>query len=122
MYKVLDAYSPARCAEGASDLFPFGAIPAAQLQDWLRRTRLVLPSDLIELWQLTGGGDVFESETIFRPTFTSTPNNCFVGERVEDDIEGRNTVYAKKNQAISTCFSKVRFSPLFGFPISGLLL
>jgi hypothetical protein len=75
--------------------FPFGAIPAAELQDWLRRTRLVLPSDLIELWQLTGGGDVFETETIFRPTVPSTPNSCFV----EDDIEGRNTAYAEEGKS-----------------------
>ena len=75
--------------------FPFGAIPVGELQDWLRRTRLVLPSDLIELWQLTGGGDVFESETIFRPTVPSTPNSCFV----EDDIEGRNTVFAEEGKS-----------------------
>jgi len=36
--------------------FLFGAIPAAELQGRLRRTGLALPSDLIELWQLTGGG------------------------------------------------------------------
>jgi len=75
--------------------FPFGAIPAAELQDWLRRTRLVLPSDLIELWQLTGGGDVFESETILRPTVPSKPNGCFV----EDDIEGRSTAHTKEGRA-----------------------
>jgi hypothetical protein len=74
---------------------PFGAIPAAELQGWLRRTGLVLPSDLIELWQLTGGGDVFESETIFRPTVPSAPNSCFV----EDDIEGRNAAYADEGKS-----------------------
>jgi len=74
---------------------PFGAIPAAELDDWLRRTGLVLPSDLIELWQQTGGGDVFESETIFRPTVPSTPNSCFV----EDDIEGRNATYEEKGKS-----------------------
>jgi len=66
--------------------FPFGAIPLAELQDWLRHSGLVLPSDLVELWQLTGGGDIFDSETIFRPTVSSVPNSSFV----EDDIEGRN--------------------------------
>jgi hypothetical protein len=69
--------------------FQFGAIPITELQAWLRRTRLVLPSDLIELWQLTGGGDVFETETIFRPTVPSSPNGCFV----EDDIGGRNAAH-----------------------------
>ena len=74
---------------------PFGAIPSAEIQDWLRRTGLVLPSDLIELWQQTGGGDVFESETILRPTVASTPNSCFV----EDDLEGISAVYAEEGKS-----------------------
>ena len=73
---------------------PFGAIPLAEIQDWLRRTGLVLPSDLIELWQQTGGGDVFESETILRPTVDSTPNSCFV----EDDIEGTNAAFSQEGK------------------------
>jgi hypothetical protein len=75
--------------------FPFGAVPAAELQDWLQRTGLILPSDLIALWQLTGGGDVFDTETIFRPTVPSTPNSCFV----DDDIEGRNAAYAEEGKS-----------------------
>ena len=75
--------------------FPFGAIPTSELQEWLRRTGLVLPSDLIELWQLTGGGDVFDTETIFRPTVPSAPNSCFV----EDDIEGINAAHTKKGKS-----------------------
>ena len=74
---------------------PFGAIPSAEIQDWLRRTGLVLPSDLIELWQQTGGGDVFESETILRPTVVSTLNSCLV----EDDIEGINAAYAEEGKS-----------------------
>jgi len=75
--------------------FPFGAIPASELQEWLQRTGLALPSDLIELWQLTGGGDVFDTETIFRPTVPSTPNSCFV----EDDIEGRNAAHTEEGKS-----------------------
>jgi len=56
----------------------FGAIPEAEVQDWLQNSGRVLPADLVELWQLTGGGDVFESETIFRPTVPSISNSCFV--------------------------------------------
>jgi hypothetical protein len=70
--------------------FPFGAIPEEELQAWLRRSGLALPADLIELWRLTGGGDLFESETIFRPTVPSAPNGCFV----EDGIEEINTGHA----------------------------
>ena len=74
---------------------PFGAIPSAEIQDWLRRTGVVLPPDLIELWQQTGGGDVFETETILRPTVASTPNRCFV----EDDIEGINAACAEEGKS-----------------------
>jgi hypothetical protein len=56
---------------------------------------LVLPSDLIELWQQTGGGDVFEGETILRPTVVSTPNSRFV----EDDIEGINAAYTEEGKS-----------------------
>ena len=75
--------------------FLFGAIPEAELTEWLRRNALVLPNDLLELWQLTGGGDVFDSETIFRPTVPSIPNTSFV----EDDIEGRNTAYGEEGKS-----------------------
>jgi hypothetical protein len=91
----------------------FGAIPVVELQDWLRRTGVVLPSDLIELWQQTGGGDVFESETILRPTVASTPTSCFV----EDDIEGINAACAEDGKSGDLCvfhrglyLSAVRFS------------
>jgi hypothetical protein len=73
----------------------FGAIPSLEIQDWLRRTSLTLPSDLIELWQQSGGGDVFESETILRPTVPSIPNSCFV----EDGIEGTNAAYAEDGKS-----------------------
>jgi hypothetical protein len=63
----------------------FGAIPRPELEDWLRCERLVLPPDLIELWEITGGGDVFE-ETVLRPTVRSVPKGGFVG----DDIESVN--------------------------------
>ena len=74
--------------------YPFGAIPTAELREWLRRNALVLPSDLIELWEATGGGDIFDSETIFRPTVPSIPNICFVA----DDIEGRNAAHAAEGK------------------------
>lgn len=72
----------------------FGAIPAHELDHWLHRHRLVLPSDLIELWRITGGGDIFESETILRPTVSSAPNVSFVG----DDIEGVNARYSAQTE------------------------
>jgi len=74
--------------------FPFGAIPKPELRNWLQHSTLVLPPDLIELWELTGGGDIFESETVFRPTVPSIPNSCFV----EDHIESRNSAHAAKGK------------------------
>ena len=60
----------------------------------MRQNALVLPSDLIELWEATGGGDIFESETVLRPTVPSVPNTCFV----QDDIEGGNAAHATRGK------------------------
>jgi hypothetical protein len=82
-------------AERAPGVFhAFGAIPTSELEEWLRGNALVLPSGLIELWNTTGGGDIFESETVFRPTVPSIPNACFV----HDDIEGRNAAHTVKGK------------------------
>lgn len=59
------------------------------------------------LFQSTGGVDVFETETIFRPTVPSPPNGCFV----EDDIEGRNPAYAEEGKS----------ADLYGFQQGALL-
>jgi len=75
-------------------LHRFGPIPAAELREWLRQNALVLPPDLIELWEATGGGEIFDSETVFRPTVPSSPNTSFV----QDDIEGRNAAHAAKGK------------------------
>lgn len=44
---------------------------------------MALPSDLLQFWELTGGGDVFDSETILRPTVLTPPNAGFVEDEVE---------------------------------------
>ena len=84
-----------RDAQGVPDVLqPFGAIPAAELREWLRQNAVALPPDLIELWEVTGGGDIFDSETVFRPTVPSIPNAYFIG----DDVEGRNVAHAAKGK------------------------
>jgi hypothetical protein len=42
---------------------------ASGLQGWLERSSLLgrLPEDLVSFWVETGGGDVFETETILGP-------------------------------------------------------
>jgi len=83
-------------SEGVPDVFfGFGAIPESELNDWLERQALVLPSDLLNFWQLTWGGDVFESETILRPSVPTPPNESFV----EDDIESANLAHNANGKA-----------------------
>ena len=48
-----------------------------------------MPRELVELWSLTGGGDLFdEGETIFRPTAIGSPDPCFMPAC--DDIDSAN--------------------------------
>ena len=50
------------------DLFHFhGPIPTSELDNWLNKRQLVVPNDLKQFWIETGGGDLFESETILSP-------------------------------------------------------
>lgn len=65
----------------------FGAIPAGEIEAWTERVAVHLPSDLLDFWRFTGGGDAFESETILRPNVTSRPNAAFV---VGDDTDSAN--------------------------------
>ena len=74
----------------------FGAIPAAELDAWTQRTQIQLPPDLLEFWRITGGGDLFETETILRPSVESAPNQCFV---IGDDTESFNEALKKEGMA-----------------------
>jgi hypothetical protein len=44
-----------------------GAINAGVVRAWIRDERLVVPLDLVELWERTGGGTMFESEELLVP-------------------------------------------------------
>lgn len=54
----------------------FGPGPAEQIIDWASKLGGV-PEDLLSFWLTTGGGDVFESETLLSPA------GALVGEDVE---------------------------------------
>ena len=70
------------------DLFHwFGAIKRDHIERWLRSSGLEVPSDLLDFWTLAGGGDLFESETMFRPTPIPTTVPYFVSG---DDIDSAN--------------------------------
>ena len=60
------------------------AIPANRLQAWLQDRNLKLPKDLIEFWEMTGGGELFETETILSPV-------CDI--QFGDDIDSVNEFY-----------------------------
>jgi hypothetical protein len=55
----------------------FGAISAPELEVWAHRNCISLPKDLMDFWHITGGGDLFESETILRPNVASRPSEYF---------------------------------------------
>ena len=75
-------------AERRPDLFGwFGAIGRGYIELWSRSSNLDAPSDLVDFWSQTGGGDLFESETMFRPTLIPTPVPYFVSG---DDIDTAN--------------------------------
>ncbi len=62
------------------DLFDFfGAIKPEKLNEWLRERRLIVPSDLRDFWRESGGGDLFESETVLGP---------FGPADLDDDVDG----------------------------------
>jgi hypothetical protein len=76
-------------AEARSDLFQwFGAIERDEIESWMRTKQFSVPSDLVELWSLTGGGDLFESETIFRPTSIRSSMPYFV--EASDPVDSAN--------------------------------
>jgi hypothetical protein len=60
-------------AEKRPDLFVWtGAIPLNLLRNWAERERVAVPIDLLHFWAQTGGGEMFESETILSPYASST--------------------------------------------------
>jgi hypothetical protein len=59
----------------------FGAIHIEKLDEWLRQRKLIVPDDLRAFWCETGGGDLFESETILGP---------FGSEDLGDDVDSVN--------------------------------
>lgn len=44
-----------------------GAMPAPSIEKWRHDGGWIVPPELIELWATTGGGDLFESETVLQP-------------------------------------------------------
>lgn len=67
------------------DLFSwYGAIPRKDLTEWCQVRGLFVPDDLMALLSETGGGDIFESETILGP---------LCGVETGDDCDSANAFH-----------------------------
>jgi len=54
--------------EARPDLFLWnGSVNHSFLKEWLSENHWQIPDDLFSFWQETGGGDIYETETIFGP-------------------------------------------------------
>jgi hypothetical protein len=86
-------------AETRPDLFAwFGAIERGHIELWLRSLSFVVPHDLLDFWTKTGGGDLFEGETIFRPTQIPSTKPYFISG---DDIDTANQYRIPKRVSLS---------------------
>jgi hypothetical protein len=100
-------------AESRPDLFTwFGAIARGQIEVWLRSSNLEVPDDLLDFWTKTGGGDLFECETMFRPTQIPSLEPYFVSG---DDIDTANQYRIPKGMSVLPGFSRRHFA-LCGVP------
>lgn len=57
-----------------------GGIGVDEIESYCKKSNIELPEDIRELWQKTGGGDIFESETILSPV----DNISIVGENIDN--------------------------------------
>jgi hypothetical protein len=64
-----------------------GPIPPAELETWLVARNLTVPDDLKRVWRETGGGDMFESETILGP---------YGKVELADDVDTVNQFHRKR--------------------------
>jgi hypothetical protein len=70
------------------DLFHFIGPPLkTQLEAWVRNCGYSVPDDLLQLWSETGGGEIFESETILAP---------FTTRNLGDDVDSVNAFHQRR--------------------------
>jgi hypothetical protein len=44
-----------------------GPLPITDLEEWALQRSVNVPADLVQLWSVKGGGDLFETESILQP-------------------------------------------------------
>lgn len=64
-----------------------GAIVSQRLADWSRKQSWRIPPDLSEFWARTGGGIVFETETLLKPIVGADDEKGV--EQATDWLKGR---------------------------------
>jgi len=78
-------------AHQREDLFHWlGPIEPGGLKSWLAHQQLEVPDDLFALWTATGGGDMFESETILAP---------FGDPTLADDVTSVNEFHRRRGMS-----------------------
>ncbi len=64
-----------------------GPVARERLDEWLRQRGLELPDELLQFWQNTGGGELFETETILGP---------FGDRQLGDDVDSVNEFHYRR--------------------------
>jgi hypothetical protein len=78
-------------AKWPNEFYLLQPIPPAELNAWLSERNLTVPDDLKEVWRETGGGDVFDTETIL----------CPYGNRdLADDVDSVNEFYWRRGMPV----------------------
>lgn len=98
-------------ASNRPDLFVwFGTAQDLDLQTWQRLRCLTLPHDLLLLWERTGGGDIFETETLVGPA---------PGPKWADSFDDINELHRQSGMPgsfvifhIGRCLSAIRLSDM----------
>jgi hypothetical protein len=92
----------------------FGAIALELIESWMRSNSITVPPDLVEFWRQTGGGDLFDAETILRPTRIPSIYPYFIDG---DDVDSVTQFQIQNGMPdsyvpfhIGSCLSAVRLS------------
>ena len=111
--RVLPMLTILKDAERSPKIFYwFGAIALEQIESWMKSNSIIVPSDLVEFWRQTGGGDLFDGETILRPTRIPSIEPYFIDG---DDVDSVTQFQIQNGMPdsylpfqIGSCFSAVR--------------
>jgi hypothetical protein len=88
-------------AQAAPHLFFWnGPVDRREIDEWTARRGWLIPDDLSEFWATTGGGEIFEGETLLRPLISPDGQ-----EEVAQELQTGATI--GECLAILLCFTRV---------------